>query len=246
MELKTYLKNIEKFLKDYLNDAKQDMYVLGLSGGVDSSLSAALARSAVGKDRLTCIAIPINSLEADLSDAKRVAEQLDVKLLVIDGSSAFESLKKEFINQGIKLDVATLANMKARIRMTILYAYAQKNRGLVLGTDNACERYTGYFTKYGDGGVDILPLAHLLKREVVEGCKIYGLSKDLAERTPSAGLYEGQTDEIEMGITYNELDDFLLGKEISEETKNKIERLHRINQHKLTPIPTPEDFNHEQ
>lgn len=246
MDLRTYLKEIEKFLKKYLEDAHQNMYVLGLSGGVDSSLAAALAKSAVGKDRLTCIAIPINSLPADLKDAKRVAEQLDLNLLVIDGSEMFETAKKEFLNCGLELDTATLANLKARIRMMILYAFAQHNRGLVLGTDNACERYTGYFTKYGDGGVDILPLAHLLKREVVEGCKIYGLSKDLAERTPSAGLFEGQTDESEMGIKYNDLDDFLLGKEIPEEAKAKIERLHRINVHKLVPIPTPERFERDE
>ena len=246
MELKLYLKEIEKFLLKYLEYAHQDMYVLGLSGGVDSSLCAALARRAVGKERLVCIAIPINSLPADLKDAKRVAEQLDLKLEIIDGSKAFEQLKAEFDSQGLELDRATLANMKARIRMTILYAYAQKHRGLVLGTDNACERYTGYFTKYGDGGVDILPIAHLLKREVVEGCKIYGLSNDLAERTPSAGLFEGQTDESEMGITYKDLDDYLLGKKISEEAKEKIERLHRINTHKLVPIPTPERFNRDE
>ena len=246
MELRAYLKEIEKFLKDYLENAHQDTYVLGLSGGVDSSLTAALAKSAVGKDRLTCIAIPINSLPADLKDAKRVAEQLDINLLVIDGSKTFETAKAEFLANGIELDIATLANLKARIRMMILYAYAQKNRGLVLGTDNACERYTGYFTKYGDGGVDILPLAYLLKREVVEGCKIYGLTNDLAERVPSAGLFEGQTDENEMGIKYKDLDDFLLGKEIPEEAKMKIERLHRINTHKLVPIPTPKEFKRDE
>ena len=129
--------------------------------------------------------------------------------------------------------------------MTILYAYAQKVGGLVIGTDNKDERYTGYFTKYGDGACDILPIVHLLKREVVEGCKIYGLSTSLAERTPTAGLYEGQTDEKEMGVTYHELDEYLLGHKINEASKERIEHLHRISEHKRIDIPTPKEYERD-
>ena len=129
--------------------------------------------------------------------------------------------------------------------MTILYAYAQKVGGLVIGTDNKDERYTGYFTKYGDGGVDLLPIVHLLKREVVEACKIYGISDRLAERVPTAGLFEGQTDETEMGVKYEDLDNYLLGKEIDQKSKERIEHLHRISEHKRAPLPTPINFDRD-
>ena len=239
MKLKEYLGVIENFVKDYLTEAHQDQYVLGLSGGVDSSLVAAICKNAVGKEKLTCIMMPIESHPDDLKDALEVAKVLDLNYYLIDGTDIYRQAKKSFDDLGIELDTATLSNIKVRIRMVLLYAYAQKHRGLVIGTDNADESYTGYFTKYGDGGVDLLPIVHLLKREVVEACKIYGIPDYLAERTPSAGLFEGQTDEKEMGITYQELDDFLLGKEINEKSKARIEHLHKISEHKRNPIPRP-------
>lgn len=245
MELKEYLKVIEKFVKDYLESTHMDQYVLGLSGGVDSSLVAAITKNAVGKDKLTCIMMPIDSDPSDLVDAKQVAKELDLNYLIIDGSKSFHESKNRFLEQGIELDRATLSNLKVRIRMSILYAYAQHVRGLVIGTDNKDERYTGYFTKYGDGGVDLLPIVHLVKKEVVEACKIYGLSNKLAERTPSAGLFEGQTDEKEMGVTYEVLDKYLLGGEIPLKDKERIEYLHRISEHKRNELPTPSEFNRD-
>lgn len=245
MTLKEYLKVIEKFVADYLVESHQKQYVLGLSGGVDSSLVAAICKNAVGKEKLTCIMMPIDSNPADLEDALDLAKQLDLNYLVIDGSESFHKTVEEFKKQGIELDRATLANLKVRIRMTILYAYAQKVGGLVIGTDNKDERYTGYFTKYGDGGVDLLPIVHLLKREVVEACKIYGISDRLAERVPTAGLFEGQTDETEMGVKYEDLDNYLIGKEIDQKSKERIEHLHRISEHKRAPLPTPIDFDRD-
>ena len=245
MKLAEYLKVIEQFVKDYLIEAHSKQYVLGLSGGVDSSLVAAITKAAVGKDKLTCIMMPIDSNPADLEDALDLAKQLDLNYLVIDGSKSFHETVEEFKRQGVELDRATLSNLKVRIRMTILYAYAQKVGGLVIGTDNADERYTGYFTKYGDGGVDLLPIVHLVKSEVVEACKLYGISDRLAERIPSAGLFEGQTDETEMGVKYSDLDKYLLGGEIDEASKARIEHLHLISEHKRVPIPTPEEFNRD-
>ena len=245
MKLAEYLKVIEKFVKDYLEEAHCKQYVLGLSGGVDSSLVAAITKAAVGKEKLTCIMMPIDSNPADLEDALDLARQLDLNYLVIDGSKSFHETVEEFKRQGVELDRATLSNLKVRIRMTILYAYAQKVGGLVIGTDNADERYTGYFTKYGDGGVDLLPIVYLVKNEVVEACKLYGISDRLAERTPSAGLFEGQTDETEMGVKYSDLDKYLLGGEIDEASKARIEHLHRISEHKRAPLPTPKEFNRD-
>ena len=245
MKLNEYLKVIEKFVADYLETNHMKQYVLGLSGGVDSSLVAAICKNAVGKDKLTCIMIPIDSHPSDLEDALELAKDLDLNYLIIDGSESYHETVKQFANQCIELDRGTLANLKVRIRMTILYAYAQKVSGLVIGTDNMDERYTGYFTKYGDGGVDLLPVVHLVKSEVVEACKLYGIKDRLAERTPTAGLFEGQTDEGEMRVKYADLDKYLLGGEIDESSKERIEYLHRISEHKRVPIPTPEEFKRD-
>ena len=158
MKLVEYIDVITKFMVDYLEDSHQEGFVLGLSGGIDSSCVAALAKKAVGKEKLHCIMMPINSLEDDLKDAITLAKDLDINYSIIDGSKAFNELVKEFESLGIELDASTKGNLKARIRMSILYAYGQKNRLLVLGTDNLDESYVGYFTKYGDGGVDLLPI----------------------------------------------------------------------------------------
>ena len=245
MDLRSYLAYIEKFLKEYLENNHMDTYVLGISGGVDSSLCAALARNAVGKDRLHCLIMPIKSIKEDEEDALTLVKDLDLKYDIIDASEAFDSYVKEFARNGIELDRSTLGNLKARMRMSILYAIAQKERGLVIGTDNADERCVGYFTKYGDGACDILPIAHLVKSEVVEASKILGIRSSLAERVPSAGLYEGQTDEKEMGVTYQDLDAYVLGKEVNETAKKRIQYLEKISEHKRNPIPMPEAFNRD-
>ena len=240
MELKEYLLEIEKFLQDYLEQSGCKGYVLGLSGGVDSSLVAAIARKAVGKENLLCYAIDIDSNKADVDDAKQVAKELDVNLEIINLTNTYHSYLKDL--KGEEFIRLTKSNLKVRMRMVALFAYAQEHSSLVLGTDNMDERYVGYFTKYGDGAADVLPIVYLTKSEVKEAAKLYGLSKVLAERTPSAGLFEGQTDEGEMGIKYADLDKFLLGKEVDETTKARIEHLHKISEHKRVDIPTPKEF----
>ena len=242
MKLEQYLQYVEQFLKEYLENNHCDGYVLGLSGGVDSSLVAAITRKAVGKDKLMCIMMPIDSHPSDLEDAKKVAEALDVRYIVLDGSESYHASLKEFEKQGIELDTMSKSNLKVRIRMTLLYAYGQTHRYLVLGTDNADERYTGYFTKYGDGAADVLPIVYLLKREVVEAAKLYGVPSSLAERVPSAGLFEGQTDEKEMGVTYFDLDNYLSDQKVDEKVVARIEHLHRVSEHKRNPIPMPKEF----
>lgn len=243
MKLADYLKEIEQFLKNYLEETHCDTFILGISGGVDSSLCAAIAKNAVGKDRLLCLIIPIESQKADEDDAKLLAQELDLKYVVVDASEIFNSYVNTYKNLGQEFDRSTLGNLKARIRMSILYSYAQKYRGLVIGTDNADERYTGYFTKHGDGACDILPIAHLLKGEVVEASKILGISDYLAERVPTASLYEGQTDELEMGVTYKDLDNYILGGKVDEVTEKRIQHLHKISEHKRVPTPMPKEFD---
>ncbi|HNX15796.1 MAG TPA: NAD(+) synthase [Bacilli bacterium] len=246
MILQDYLQEIKKFLKDTLTKTNMSTYVLGLSGGIDSSLTAVLATQAVGREKLMCIMIPIDSHPDDLKDAIYLAKQFDLRHLIIDGSNSFHETVKQFKAQGIELSSVALANLKVRIRMTILYAYAQTANGLVLGTDNKDERYTGYFTKYGDGAVDLMPIVHLVKSEVLEAAKLLGVPDYLVNRVPSAGLFPGQTDEKEMGVTYRDLDRFLLGKEIDETAKKRIDHLHEISRHKRDPIPTPIDYIREK
>ena len=245
MNLKSYLKEIEKFLQNYLAESHCEKYILGVSGGVDSSLVAAILKSAVGRDKVHCLIMPIDSIKEDTEDGLTLVKDLDLPYDVIDNSEAFEAYKKEFQKNGIELDRSTLGNLKARMRMATLYAVAQKERGLVVGTDNADERCVGYFTKHGDGACDILPIAHLVKGEVVEAAKLYGVRQHLAERVPSAGLFEGQTDEKEMGVSYKDLDAYILGKEVSEEAKKRIQYLERISEHKRNPIPTPIPFKRD-
>ena len=243
MKLESYLKVVEQFLKDYLEKARCQKYILGISGGVDSSLCAALARNAVGKDRLLCLILPIESSKKDEEDAKLLAEELDLNYVVVDNSEAFRNFVKVNEELGVAFDCSTLGNFKARLRMCTLYAYAQKYNGLVIGTDNADERYTGYFTKHGDGACDILPIAHLLKGEVVEASKILGISDYLAERVPTASLFEGQTDENEMGVTYKDLDQYILGGKVAPEVESRIEHLHKISEHKRVPTPMAPEFD---
>ena len=245
MKLEEYLNVIEKFLEDYLNSSKMDTYVLGLSGGVDSSLCAALAKNAVGKDKLMCIMMPIASNPADLNDALHLAKALDLNYIVVDATKTYETYLEDLKNSGISLKRDTISNLKARIRMSILYAYAQENRGLVIGTDNKDEKFTGYFTKHGDGAADIFPVCHLLKEEVVQASKILGVPTHLAERVPTAGLFEGQTDETEMGVTYKDLDNYLKGNKVPEEVEKRILYLHKISAHKRDAVPMPEDFDRD-
>ena len=245
MNLVNYIKEIEKFLFNYLEDTRCETFVLGVSGGVDSSLVAALCKEAVGKEHLHCLIIPIESSEEDIKDALTLVKDLDLRYDIIDATETFYNYVKEFKKNGYEMDKSTLGNLKARIRMSILYAFAQKEKGLVVGTDNADERYVGYYTKYGDGACDLLPIAHLVKGEVVEAAKILGVRTSLAERVPTAGLYEGQTDEKEMGVLYKDLDAYILGQKVSDSAEEHIEYLHRISEHKRKEIPTPIAFERD-
>lgn len=240
MELKEYLLEIENFLKKYLEESHCKAYVLGLSGGVDSSLVAAIARKAVGKDKLFCYALDIESNPNDVIDAKKVAEELDLNLEVINLSKTYHSYLEDL--NGKEFIRLTKSNLKVRMRMVALFAFAQEKSGLVLGTDNMDERYVGYFTKYGDGAADVLPIVYLTKKEVREAAELYGLSSFLANRIPSAGLFEGQTDETEMGVKYEDLDNYLLGGKVEKSVEERIEHLHKISEHKRVQIPTPKEY----
>lgn len=136
------------------------------------------------------------------------------------------------------------SNLRARVRMSTVYTVANDLGYLVVGTDNAAEIHTGYFTKYGDGGVDLVPIANLTKAEVYDWARALGVHQDVIDRAPSAGLWEGQTDENEMGTTYNMIDKVVLGKrdEVPQKDLDIIDRLHRISEHKRHTAAKPPIF----
>jgi len=243
MKLKEYLVEIEKFIKDYLNNSGQKSFVLGVSGGIDSALVAALTVKAVGKERLLALLMPIDSHESDLRDGLALVDKFGIPHRVIDLSDIYHSLcaKYEMVNAD-GCDLA-LNNTKVRLRMVTLYAFAQERGALVLGTDNADEIHVGYFTKYGDGAADLAPIAELNKGEVFEASRLLGVPDVILERVPTAGLFRGQTDEKELGVTYDQLDRYLLGEKMPETVERRIQELHRMSAHKRNPIPRPIKFD---
>lgn len=242
MKLEEYLKIIEKFLVDKLKETNVNGYVLGVSGGIDSALVLALAKRAVN-EKIFGIVMPCESHESDAKDAIELLEKFNVEYCVVDLSETYHKMLKD-LEKSYKhpLNNASKSNMKVRLRMVTLYAIGQTRNALVLGTDNLDETYTGYFTKYGDGGVDLLPIAHLTKGEVFQASRLLGVTETILNRIPSAGLFVNQTDEKELGVTYQELDDYLLGKEVSNAAKERIEHLHKVSDHKRNPIPKPIEF----
>jgi NAD+ synthase len=179
--------------------------VLGLSGGVDSSVAASLCVQALGKNRVLGLFMPCHSHAQDLRDARLIAKKLGIKTRLIDLTAAYEALLRSLPAAG-KL---AQANLRPRLRMLTLYYFANELDYLVCGTGNKSELMAGYFTKYGDGGADILPIADLLKKDVIKLARALGVARHIIGKPPTAGLWPGQTDEGEMGITYDQLDDIL-------------------------------------
>ncbi len=235
---------VENTLKNWLinkvKDAGAKGAVIGLSGGIDSAVTAALCKRAFKENTLGVI-IPCYSKKEDKEDALLLAETFDINYKVKDLSDIYD----DFVNTLIDYDSENesedmaLANIKPRLRMTALYYYAAKNNYLVVGTDNWSEFKVGYFTKYGDGGVDIAPLGRLVKTEVKKLAEHLGIPEKIINKKPSAGLWKGQTDEKEMGVSYEELDQYILTGEADREIKERIEELATKNSHKTEAIPIP-------
>jgi NAD+ synthase len=212
--------------------------VLGMSGGLDSSVVAALCKRALGDDVYGLI-LPCHSDPSDRADALMVAESLDITTETVDLGPVFDLLVSA-LPEGGRLPVA---NLKARLRMIVLYYYANEHSRLVVGSSNKSELLTGYFTKYGDGGADLLPLGGLLKTQVQDLARALPIPSGIIDKQPSAGLWEGQIDEGEMGVTYEELDRAILVLQGMESDDPDDEMLDRVRQmisrshHKRAPIP---------
>jgi len=215
--------------------------VFGLSGGIDSAVVAGLAKRAFPHKALA-VCLPCHSNPLDREHAALTAETFGLEMLTVDLSSAFDQLVSTLAlgQQGRPVvPELTLANVKPRLRMTALYYYASIHAYLVLGTSNRSELTIGYFTKYGDGGVDLMPLAGLVKTEVRELAKYLGVPQVIIDKPPTAGLWAGQTDEGEMGLTYRELDEYILIGDAAPHIKERVDSLAATSTHKkrLPPIP---------
>lgn len=229
-------KDLKDWIREKVHQANCQGVVLGLSGGIDSAVTAALCKGAFPHQAIAFI-LPCHSHPKDQEDAELVAKKLQLAYYVIDLGPTYETLLKSL---GAKegRDMATI-NIKPRLRMTTLYYQANHRNYLVVGTDNRSELHLGYFTKYGDGGVDIIPLGNLVKKEVVELAKELQIPPHIIEKPPSAGLFEGQEDEVELGFTYGEMDTYLLTGEAKGEVKGRIDRLAQKNKHKLQTPAIP-------
>jgi NAD+ synthase len=252
----TRSKDIAEWLRQGITAAGARGLAVGLSGGVDSAVVARLCQMA-SPEAVVGVMMPCHSDPRDLADAQLLAAHFAIPTVRVDLTPAYDRLVEDLQRvmallpadqQPVPASEAPdirarvpLANVKPRLRMTTLYFVANTLNYLVVGTGNRSELTIGYFTKYGDGGVDLLPLATLLKSEVRAMAKELGVPDSIIEKAPSAGLWLGQADEDEMGFTYAELENYLTNgpETVSPALAMRIERLVRGSDHKRSPIPTP-------
>jgi NAD+ synthase len=247
-------KEIAAWLRTRVSMAGAEGLVVGLSGGVDSAVVARLCQMAM-PDRTAGVILPCHSDPGDEQDARLVADHFKLSIVRVDLEPAFDRLAIDLQTGLARLppnhppnpnatDIRArvpLANVKPRLRMASLYFVANALNYLVAGTGNRCEVTLGYFTKYGDGGVDLLPLADLLKSEVLALARDLEVPAAIIDRPPSAGLWLGQTDESEMGFSYSDLERYLTDgpDAVAPALALKIERLMRASEHKRAMPPTP-------
>ncbi|RKN65129.1 ammonia-dependent NAD(+) synthetase [Paenibacillus ginsengarvi] len=239
------------FLKQYVLDSRTTGLLIAISGGVDSAVATGLCKMATdeltketGRDYITLGVFQPYGEQADIADSYSVAEAFGlthkaetnieqaVDEIALEVEYSFKSLgMSRHLSRGGK------GNVKARTRMVMQYALAFDLNLLVVGTDHASEAITGFFTKYGDGAVDITPLSSLNKRQVRALAARLGVPQPILDKAPTAGLWDGQTDEAELGITYEDNSDYLEGKEIDPAAREKLEKQYLKTEHKRSPIP---------
>jgi len=239
------------FLKRYVLQSGVSGLLIAISGGIDSAVVAGLCKKATdelteeqGKEYKTLGVFQPYGEQSDISDSYAVAEAFQLKYKMetnIEEAVNEIALEAEHglksIGEHRHLSRGGKGNVKARTRMVMQYALAFELNLLVVGTDHASEAITGFFTKYGDGAVDITPLSSLNKRQVRQLAAALGVPQSVLDKAPTAGLWEGQTDEHELGITYGDNSDYLEGKDIDPAAKEKLEKQYLKTEHKRAPIP---------
>ena len=203
------------FIKEKVREAGAGGVVIGLSGGLDSSVTAILCAKALGANKVIGVSMPEAGITDphDVADAREIANKLGIEFRVVDITPAVLGVRQNLTDYQIGA-LLPGANIKPRVRMTILYYYANLLKRLVVGSGNKSELKAGYFTKFGDGAVDFLPLGCLYKTQIRQLAAHLGLPKRLIEKVPSAGLWKGQTDEGELGIQYEKLDIIYAGLDL--------------------------------
>jgi len=195
------------FIRNYLSNAERDRLVVGLSGGVDSAVSTALAVEAIGSSNVTALIMPYETSNSEsVADASDLAKQLGIDYQIIDITPV---TKAYFENYAPEADHLRIGNWLARIRMCVLYDFSAKLQALVLGTSNRTEFMIGYFTQFGDSACAFEPIGHLYKTEVWKLAKILHIPERIIKKTPTADLWPGQSDEQEIGISYPVLDEIV-------------------------------------
>ena len=210
--------------------------VIGISGGKDSSVVAALCVEALGKERVIGVLMP-NGEQSDIDCAQKLVAHLGITNYTCNVKKSVDGVLEQMQACGVEVSRQSIVNLPPRIRMTTLYALSQSLNGRVANTCNLSEDWVGYSTRYGDAAGDFSPLAKFTVQEVKEIGKYLGLPIDLVDKVPSDGL-SGKTDEDNLGFTYAVLDKYIRTGVIEDETiKAKIDRLHVLNEFKLKPIP---------
>ena len=241
------IENIVKWIRTQVPEGGKA--VLGISGGKDSTIAAALCVKALGKENVIGVMMP-NGVQNDITDSYAVCKLLDIFSLEVNIEDAYEGIRnsvgealanKHIISpyEAVYSNNMIKTNLPARLRMSTLYAVAALYpNSRVVNTSNFSERYIGYSTKYGDGAGDFSPLGKLTVREVLAIGDDLGLPSELVHKTPSDGM-SGKSDEDKIGFTYEELDNYLMieGMPPSKEVRNRIERMHDANLHKVRPMP---------
>lgn len=229
--------DVVQWIKDwFVENGKGCNAVVGISGGKDSSVVAALCAQALGKDRVIGVLMP-NGEQPDIDCSRLLVAHLGIPFYVCNIQKAVEGVKQSLTESGVELTRQTIVNLPPRIRMSTLYALSQSKNGRVANTCNLSEDWVGYSTRYGDAAGDFAPLGKLTVQEVKDIGRYLGLPESLVEKAPSDGL-SGKTDEDNLGFTYAVLDKYIrTGVCEDENTKARIDRLHVLNEFKLKPIP---------
>lgn len=237
MNPKKETEKIIEFIQNYYKENNLKGAIIGISGGKDSAVVAALFTKALGKENVIGLTMPCHSNIQDKNDAEIISKHFGFKLYNFDLTNTYDTFKENFKNQKELKTKNSDINLKPRLRMATLYYFAtllteiKQKPFIVAGTGNKCEIYVGYFTKGGDGMSDINVLANYTVSEVIKIGKYLNVPKEILYKTPSDGL-SSQTDEDKLGVTYKEIEDYLNKNIINEKSKQIIENLHNKNKHK--------------